>query len=164
MKSIEIMAELKISKLIMTFILDKSKSGMTHEDNPRVFMDISIGGQYAGRMEFELRADTVPKTAENFRFVIFLTFSITFITILENYVQWRKDLASKMSDSIESFQVLCAKGETFNMETVLEENQYTEANSMMKISFSSTKVRVFYQWQTLVPIQMVRNFSSAQKR
>ena len=42
---------------------------MTHEDNPRVFMDISIGGQYAGRMEFELRADTVPKTAENFRLV-----------------------------------------------------------------------------------------------
>ena len=46
---------------------------MTHEDNPRVFMDISIGGQYAGRMEFELRADTVPKTAENFRFV-FVTY------------------------------------------------------------------------------------------
>ena len=39
---------------------------MTHEDNPRVYMDVSIGGQYAGRMEFELRADTVPKTAENF--------------------------------------------------------------------------------------------------
>ena len=54
---------------IIISILDKSKSGMTHEDNPRVFMDISIGGQYAGRMEFELRADTVPKTAENFRLV-----------------------------------------------------------------------------------------------
>ena len=47
--------------------IDKTKSGMTHEDNPRVYMDVSIGGQYAGRMEFELRADTVPKTAENFR-------------------------------------------------------------------------------------------------
>lgn len=50
--------------------IDKTKSGMTHEDNPRVYMDCSIGGQYAGRMEFELRADTVPRTAENFRKLI----------------------------------------------------------------------------------------------
>jgi peptidylprolyl isomerase len=35
--------------------------------NPIVFMDILIGGKAAGRMEFELYADTVPKTAENFR-------------------------------------------------------------------------------------------------
>ena len=35
--------------------------------NPTVFMDVSIGGQPAGRMTFELYADTVPKTAENFR-------------------------------------------------------------------------------------------------
>lgn len=35
--------------------------------NPRVFLDISIGGSPAGRLVFELFADTVPKTAENFR-------------------------------------------------------------------------------------------------
>jgi len=35
--------------------------------NPRVFFDITIGGQAAGRIEMELRADVVPKTAENFR-------------------------------------------------------------------------------------------------
>ena len=35
--------------------------------NPRVFMDIALGDKPAGRMEFELYADTVPKTAENFR-------------------------------------------------------------------------------------------------
>eukprot|EP00286_Rhodomonas_abbreviata_P007561 CAMPEP_0181324498 /NCGR_PEP_ID=MMETSP1101-20121128/20394_1 /TAXON_ID=46948 /ORGANISM="Rhodomonas abbreviata, Strain Caron Lab Isolate" /LENGTH=174 /DNA_ID=CAMNT_0023432683 /DNA_START=18 /DNA_END=542 /DNA_ORIENTATION=- len=35
--------------------------------NPQVFMDISIGGAPAGRMTFELYADVVPKTAENFR-------------------------------------------------------------------------------------------------
>ncbi|KAG0228997.1 Peptidyl-prolyl cis-trans isomerase [Actinomortierella wolfii] len=35
--------------------------------NPRVFFDISIGGQPAGRIVMELRADVVPKTAENFR-------------------------------------------------------------------------------------------------
>jgi len=35
--------------------------------NPKVFFDISIGGQQAGRIEFTLFADVVPKTAENFR-------------------------------------------------------------------------------------------------
>ncbi|EAR90523.2 peptidyl-prolyl cis-trans isomerase, cyclophilin-type protein (macronuclear) [Tetrahymena thermophila SB210] len=34
--------------------------------NPRVYFDISIGGQNAGRIEFELFSN-VPKTAENFR-------------------------------------------------------------------------------------------------
>ncbi|MBI5917365.1 MAG: peptidylprolyl isomerase [Bacteroidetes bacterium] len=35
--------------------------------NPKVFFDISIGGQPAGRIMFELFADAVPLTAENFR-------------------------------------------------------------------------------------------------
>ncbi|CAE7823265.1 PCKR1 [Symbiodinium sp. CCMP2456] len=35
--------------------------------NPRVFFDMEIGGRPAGRIEMELFADTVPKTAENFR-------------------------------------------------------------------------------------------------
>mmetsp|Transcript_18292 Transcript_18292/g.31125 ORF Transcript_18292/g.31125 Transcript_18292/m.31125 type:complete len:166 (-) Transcript_18292:249-746(-) len=35
--------------------------------NPIVFFDIEIGQEYAGRIEMELRADVVPKTAENFR-------------------------------------------------------------------------------------------------
>lgn len=34
---------------------------------PRVFFDVSIGNQEAGRIEFELFNDVVPKTAENFR-------------------------------------------------------------------------------------------------
>ncbi|KAI9905134.1 hypothetical protein PsorP6_013807 [Peronosclerospora sorghi] len=37
------------------------------DENPNVFFDISIGGQPRGRLVFELRADVVPKTAENFR-------------------------------------------------------------------------------------------------
>jgi peptidylprolyl isomerase len=35
--------------------------------NPKVFFDITIGDKPAGRIEFELFADVVPKTAENFR-------------------------------------------------------------------------------------------------
>jgi hypothetical protein len=35
--------------------------------NPTVFFDMTIGGTSAGRMVFELYADVVPRTAENFR-------------------------------------------------------------------------------------------------
>ncbi|MQL36421.1 peptidylprolyl isomerase, partial [Escherichia coli] len=35
--------------------------------NPKVFFDMTIGGQPAGRIVFELYADTTPRTAENFR-------------------------------------------------------------------------------------------------
>lgn len=36
-------------------------------ENPKVFFDISIEGKNAGRIVIELFADSVPKTAENFR-------------------------------------------------------------------------------------------------
>lgn len=36
-------------------------------ENPKVFFDINIAGQPAGRIVFELFADVVPRTAENFR-------------------------------------------------------------------------------------------------
>jgi hypothetical protein len=42
-------------------------SGAAAKANPRVFFDISINGAPAGRITMELRADVVPKTAENFR-------------------------------------------------------------------------------------------------
>ncbi len=35
--------------------------------NPRVYFDITIGDQASGRITFELFADSVPETAENFR-------------------------------------------------------------------------------------------------
>ncbi|KAF4082454.1 hypothetical protein AMELA_G00151240 [Ameiurus melas] len=35
--------------------------------NPKVFFDVTIDGRNAGRIVIELRADVVPKTAENFR-------------------------------------------------------------------------------------------------
>lgn len=40
---------------------------MSESKNPHVFFDVSIDQQPAGRIEFELNADIVPKTAENFR-------------------------------------------------------------------------------------------------
>ncbi len=36
-------------------------------ENPKVFFDITAGGEKIGRIVFELRADVTPKTAENFR-------------------------------------------------------------------------------------------------
>ncbi|KAG1694346.1 hypothetical protein DVH05_005038 [Phytophthora capsici] len=36
-------------------------------DNPIVFFDVSIGSKTIGRLLIELRADVVPRTAENFR-------------------------------------------------------------------------------------------------
>lgn len=35
--------------------------------NPRVYFDISVGGANVGRISMVLAADTVPKTAENFK-------------------------------------------------------------------------------------------------
>ncbi|XP_041357275.1 peptidyl-prolyl cis-trans isomerase D-like [Gigantopelta aegis] len=40
---------------------------MAEEGNPRVFFDVSIGGEPVGRIIFTLYKDEVPKTAENFR-------------------------------------------------------------------------------------------------
>ena len=40
---------------------------MSKATNPKVYFDVSIDQQPAGRIEFELNADVVPKTAENFR-------------------------------------------------------------------------------------------------
>ncbi|CAL4924383.1 unnamed protein product [Urochloa decumbens] len=35
--------------------------------NPRVFLDLNIGGEHVGRVTIELFADKAPKAAENFR-------------------------------------------------------------------------------------------------
>lgn len=51
--------------------LGASKFGDATLDNPRVFFDVDIAGKDAGRIVFELRKDVCPKTAENFRYVIF---------------------------------------------------------------------------------------------
>jgi len=40
---------------------------MVNPNNPRCYLNITIGGAPAGRIIIELRADVVPRTAENFR-------------------------------------------------------------------------------------------------
>jgi hypothetical protein len=48
------------------FTINKQTSKMARE-NPKVFFDISIGGEAAGRIVIELRTDVAPRTCENFR-------------------------------------------------------------------------------------------------
>ncbi|CAH1991642.1 unnamed protein product [Acanthoscelides obtectus] len=43
------------------------QSQLRHPANPVVFFDVSVGTTEIGRMIFELFADVVPKTSENFR-------------------------------------------------------------------------------------------------
>merc|ERR1712117_425764 len=55
------------SKLKMLRIANITRMAMSSKANPIVFFDTQIGGEDAGRIIFELNADVVPKTAENFR-------------------------------------------------------------------------------------------------
>ena len=56
-----------ISSTLAAVALGTSVFGEDEKKLPKCFMDISIGGKPAGRIVIELRADVVPKTAENFR-------------------------------------------------------------------------------------------------
>lgn len=52
----------------ITFSLFQSNTlNPQNRSKPQVYFDMSIGGQPAGRIVMELRADVVPRTAENFR-------------------------------------------------------------------------------------------------
>ena len=57
--------------MILTKALNPSQQNhnpkKSNMSNPIVFFDMTIGGASAGRIEMTLRADVVPKTAENFR-------------------------------------------------------------------------------------------------
>jgi len=48
-------------------IVVKPQKHLQNRSKPTVYFDITIGGKPAGRIIMELRADVVPKTAENFR-------------------------------------------------------------------------------------------------
>ncbi|KAG2400813.1 Peptidyl-prolyl cis-trans isomerase [Vigna angularis] len=55
-----------ILTVVITFNLSQFNCNATMP-NPKVFFDMTIGGQPAGRIVMELFADTTPRTAENFR-------------------------------------------------------------------------------------------------
>jgi peptidylprolyl isomerase len=57
----------RISSIGLTALLGLAVAGQAQAANPKVAMDITIGGEPAGTIVAELRADVVPKTAENFR-------------------------------------------------------------------------------------------------
>ena len=46
---------------------DTTSTGPLHDPNPVVFFDMTLSGEALGRIKMELFADTVPRTAENFR-------------------------------------------------------------------------------------------------
>mmetsp|Transcript_9501 Transcript_9501/g.13749 ORF Transcript_9501/g.13749 Transcript_9501/m.13749 type:complete len:187 (-) Transcript_9501:256-816(-) len=49
------------------YLSAETKMKIVFRSNPKCYFDITIGGAAAGRIVMELRADVVPKTAENFR-------------------------------------------------------------------------------------------------
>jgi peptidyl-prolyl isomerase F (cyclophilin D) len=53
--------------VILGFAANVDAQEKANAANPRVFFDVTIGGKKAGKIVMELRADVVPKTAENFR-------------------------------------------------------------------------------------------------
>ncbi len=61
--------EQKLVLLLLTsvFFVGMVLAESKPEKNPRVYFEITIGDEDAGRIEMELFADVVPKTAENFR-------------------------------------------------------------------------------------------------
>ncbi|KAJ1921685.1 hypothetical protein H4219_000417 [Mycoemilia scoparia] len=54
-----------------TDIKDQVEDASLQTNNPKVFIELEISGRPAGRVEMELRADVVPRTAENFRQLVF---------------------------------------------------------------------------------------------
>lgn len=55
------------TQLIAATIMTIATTTATAADNPKVALDVTIGGEPAGTLTLELFADVVPKTAENFR-------------------------------------------------------------------------------------------------
>ncbi|KAL9877750.1 peptidyl-prolyl cis-trans isomerase-like isoform 3-T3 [Glossina fuscipes fuscipes] len=61
------LAAIKTSQFQFRFLSVRNLSSKGKMGLPRVFFDMTADGQPLGRIVMELRADVVPKTAENFR-------------------------------------------------------------------------------------------------
>lgn len=104
-------------------------------NNPVVFFDITLGGSPKGRIEMELRADVVPRTAEVLltflNIALFCTVYVVFSSLLtyihlcllligrisgvfalakKGLVKMESRCITKVHRFIGLFQALCAKG------------------------------------------------------
>ncbi|KAK6115201.1 hypothetical protein DH2020_007470 [Rehmannia glutinosa] len=97
--------------------------------NPRVYFDLTIGGQPAGRVVMELFADTTPRTAENFR---------ALCTGEKGAGRSGKPLHYKGSSFHRVIPGFMCQGGDFTAGNVPEENPSTDQNSPTRISSRST--------------------------
>jgi peptidylprolyl isomerase len=58
---------MNLNHLFAATIMTIATTTAAAAENPKVALDVTIGGQPAGTLTLELFADVVPKTAENFR-------------------------------------------------------------------------------------------------
>merc|ERR1712178_456845 len=103
------------SKLKMLRIANITRMAMSSKANPIVFFDTQIGGEDAGRIIFELNADVLPKTSDNFALVT-------------------KSVLTKVQSSIELFQTSCFKVVTSPTSMELADDLFMATNSEMKTS------------------------------
>ena len=146
-------------------------------ENPVVFFDISIGGSSKGRIEMVLRADVVPKTAENFRCLCtgekgigrsgkILHFKgSSFHRVIPGFMCQGGDFTKHNGRGGESIYVsscctLCNSSFRWHSNLIHYSTliiYVREPVSMMRISPLSTLVQDVYRWLTLDPTRMARS-------
>ena len=114
-------------------------------DRPKVFFDVTADGAALGRIEFELYSDIVPLTAENFRCLC--------------TGEKGNGLHYKGCGFHRIIPEFMLQGGTLPTVTELEESQFTETNSKMKISKNTIIKLDYYLWQMQERTPMEVSFS-----
>ena len=114
-------------------------------DRPKVFFDVTADGAALGRIEFELYSDIVPLTAENFRCLC--------------TGKKGNGLHYKGCGFHRIILSSCSREGTLPTITELEESQFTETNSKMKISKNTIIKLDYYLWQMQERTPMEVSFS-----